>query len=90
MAKNDRRCTVIKKLKWEQENNGAYGSADFIASYFYITESVVAGKWNWYWYSFMGEACIRSGLCDSIEECKNECQRLAESVIMDYVIDWRS
>ena len=81
---------MIKKLNWEQEQSPAIGSASFIASYFYITEPVIKGKWRWYWFSFNGRECLRKGLCDSIEECKQECQKLAESIIMSYVIDWRS
>ena len=81
---------MIKKLKWEQEYKPRGVSANFIASYFYIMESVIKGKWGWYWFSFKGKTCLRNGLCDSIEECKQECQKLAESIIMSYVIDWRN
>ena len=79
----------IKKLEWEQEQNPAYGSANFIASYFYIMESVIKGKWEWYWFSIDGKTCLRNGgLCNSVEECKQKCQELAELVIASYVVDF--
>lgn len=64
-----------KLLEWEQQYAPWVCCAEFIASRFYIKESIVNGKFEWIWVDFSERESFGGGLENSIEACQAECQR---------------